>query len=356
MLKNVVFCYSAQIMEYDRPTEIYKIDPDKGPGRRILGMRRGAFIAIAAGLALIAAIVFIRQSFMGDTREEAASQARDKVRRRDISALIEAAMQNPNSAGARYDLAKALADAGRHEEAIEEYKKALNLDRKFERAHMGMGLSYEELGLFDDAIKAYREALRTNSGNAEAQYRMGVSLANLGRDKEAISYFARAITMDPTYAGRPSAPETAARGTPESRPGDTGEAAAPEAGPEAPPPEAETEGEEETAPPVTGRLEDEFAMPKDVMDQFGESILYSSDSAAVNIGLGTLFNSLGQYPMAIQSFAKAVELEPANAAAHLGLGLAHLGAGDRPAAVAQYNILTALDPASAAKLLDALNK
>ena len=85
------------------------------------------------------------------------------------------------------------------------------------------------------------------------------------------------------------------------------------------------------------------------------SVLFSEESSEINMGMGTMYNSLGQHGLAAQAFSKLLDQLPDNAQAHYGLGVAFLGMGNRPAATAQYNILTSLSPALANKLLEALN-
>jgi len=77
-----------------------------------------------------------------------------------------------------------LAD-GRAELAIEQFKKAIDLDDKNYFAYKGLGIAYAQLKNFKEAEKAQRKCLDINPDFADARNDLGATLMLLGRAEEA---------------------------------------------------------------------------------------------------------------------------------------------------------------------------
>jgi tetratricopeptide (TPR) repeat protein len=123
-----------------------------------------------------------------------------------------------------------LDEAGKHTEAIEKYKAALEKDPEQANIMGSMAESYREMEKYDDALEVYRKAialkpddptLYTNmgvvldklgktaesqeaslnpGGSAESYFNLGATLVNSGRTAEAIEPFKQAIAADPNFA------------------------------------------------------------------------------------------------------------------------------------------------------------
>jgi Tfp pilus assembly protein PilF len=136
---------------------------------------------------------------------------------------------------ARDRLGNALADAGRHEQAVAEYEAAIAIRPGFADPYNNLGLSLEALGRPEEAVARYDQAIardpelaaaHANRGNAldtlgrldEAEQAflaalglepdaprvhnsLGVTLAREGRLDEAVAAFREAIRLDPDYGG-----------------------------------------------------------------------------------------------------------------------------------------------------------
>ena len=94
-----------------------------------------------------------------------------------------------------------LSKAGKYEEAIAAFDKAISLGLKREDEGMAWtlkGLSLTKLGRHEEAIKAYDKAISLGIRKdleAYAWYEKGSSLASLGRNEEALKAFDRAINL-----------------------------------------------------------------------------------------------------------------------------------------------------------------
>jgi len=97
-------------------------------------------------------------------------------------------------------LGTALLDNGKPAEAIESYRRAIQLKPAFIQARNNLGLALSRAGQLADAEQSFREALRINPAFADAHNNLGSVLAALGRDDEAEACFRRALQHNPRYA------------------------------------------------------------------------------------------------------------------------------------------------------------
>ena len=79
----------------------------------------------------------------------------------------------------------------RHEEAVRELRRAVELSPSLDEAHHQLGLVYLHIGLLDQAQLAAEEAVRLNPGNTLALYRTGVVELYQGKYQQALDVFSR---------------------------------------------------------------------------------------------------------------------------------------------------------------------
>ena len=104
---------------------------------------------------------------------------------------------NQSLAGAHYDLALELTNAGSLQEALVESREALRLDPDHADAHNNLGGILTLQSRRSEAIQEYREALRINPAHREAHNNLAIALFQEGsRIDEAISHFRRALEID----------------------------------------------------------------------------------------------------------------------------------------------------------------
>ena len=97
---------------------------------------------------------------------------------------------------ARYNLGLALAEKGRHREAIEQYKAGLEIDPKDRDSLNNLALAYE--------------AVR-DKDNAKRQYEIALGLATADNDEKAAEDFRR--RLEAYQSGKPSRSEAAKPGS-----------------------------------------------------------------------------------------------------------------------------------------------
>jgi tetratricopeptide (TPR) repeat protein len=75
--------------------------------------------------------------------------------------------------------------AGRYDQAMEEYRRAIDLDPNFSWAQLWMGQAYVEKGMYEEAIAAVKRALALSEGNTRALATLGYVYGVSGRRVEA---------------------------------------------------------------------------------------------------------------------------------------------------------------------------
>jgi tetratricopeptide (TPR) repeat protein len=107
---------------------------------------------------------------------------------------------NPNLAGAHYNLGIAFSQKGQVDEAMGQYRKALEINPNIAGAHYNFGLALFQKGQVDEAIAQFQKALGIDPNYAEAHINLGIALAQEGQVDEAMVHFQKAVEINPNYA------------------------------------------------------------------------------------------------------------------------------------------------------------
>src|SRR5919201_4740049 len=91
-----------------------------------------------------------------------------------------------------------LADRGWLDEAINDFKKAIELDPRSAHAHDNLATVYSEKKRYREALQEYLTALSLEPDSATAHYNLACFLATHGADM-AIAEYKDAIQLDPEY-------------------------------------------------------------------------------------------------------------------------------------------------------------
>jgi tetratricopeptide (TPR) repeat protein len=199
---------------------------------------------------------------------------------------------------------------GRHAEALEASKKAVNL-RPSAESYFNIGLANFYLKQYKDAAEGYRQSIRIDPYNsADAYYALGLVYRDWGKTDDEIQAYKQAIRLRPDYT---DAYERLGSRYMKSK---------------------------------------KFAEAVDVFRQI--SALKPGDAIAPN-NLGEAYVELNRYNDAVESFRQSIRLKPDFGKAYYNLGKCLLTMGNRDGALEQYTILTNIDPSWAEKLNAVLN-
>ena len=90
-----------------------------------------------------------------------------------------------HAASAETNLAYALWEYGRTEEALEHAERAVEIDPRFPQAWYNRGFFLSERGLYEDAVDAFDNALRLGMRNADILEEKALALEELGEQEAA---------------------------------------------------------------------------------------------------------------------------------------------------------------------------
>jgi tetratricopeptide (TPR) repeat protein len=199
---------------------------------------------------------------------------------------------------------------GKHAEALEASKKAVNL-RPSAESYFNIGLASFYLKQYKEAAEAYRASIKLDPYNAaDAYYALGLVYRDWGKADDEIQAYKQAIKQRPDYTV------------------------------------------------AYERLGSRYLKSK----KFTEAIEVFRQLAALKPGdpfapnsMGEAYLELNKLNEAIESFRQSIRLKPDFGRAYYNLGKSLLAMGNRDAALEQYTILTNIDPDWAEKLNAIIN-
>ena len=105
---------------------------------------------------------------------------------------------------ALFNLANTYNALGNDYQACAHWKKAIAVSQEregvgYEEAHINYGLALRAKGKTEQAIYQYRAALEANPQSKEARVNLGVALAGSARQSEALEQYRETLKLDPEY-------------------------------------------------------------------------------------------------------------------------------------------------------------
>jgi tetratricopeptide (TPR) repeat protein len=125
----------------------------------------------------------------------------DRVAAKSAAESILAHNADRNARSEAYTLLGDITDEqGNREKAIEEYRKAIEVNPKLAVAYSNWGATLDEQGKREEAIEKYRKAIDLDPNSAGAYGNWGRLLDKQGKWDQAIEKYRKAIEADPTLA------------------------------------------------------------------------------------------------------------------------------------------------------------
>ena len=100
---------------------------------------------------------------------------------------------------AHYDLGAAYQSQGFTDLAIKEYEKAVALNPTFPEGSSNLGGYYFRMQKYKHAVKLFKQAIKTYPNFIQAHSNLGAVLNKLNRSKEAVPHLEKAIQLDPEF-------------------------------------------------------------------------------------------------------------------------------------------------------------
>jgi tetratricopeptide (TPR) repeat protein len=250
-----------------------------------------------------------------------------------MSMWQDAAAKAPGNERVHNNFGLALAGRGRVDEAIAQYRTALELKPVFVDASINLGAALVARGRLDEAIAQYRKALEIKADSAEAYCNLGRALARLGRLDQAMAQYRKALEIKP---GLPEAHNNL--GNALTNRGQLAEAMAHyRKALESKPDYAEAHNNLGAALAGQGRFDEAMA-------HYQQAVEIAPGFAGAYYNAGMALANLGHLDGAMAHYRKALEIKPDYIEAHYSFGGALATRGRFAEAVAHYRL--ALDLAT----------
>ncbi len=107
---------------------------------------------------------------------------------------------SPDSAVSRNNLGEALAAAGRLEEALPHFERAVQIKPHYAHGHYNLGHSRQQRGDLDAATKHFLRAIEAEPGYAAAHNDLANCYTRAGRLDAALEHYEQALRYRPAYA------------------------------------------------------------------------------------------------------------------------------------------------------------
>jgi Flp pilus assembly protein TadD len=125
---------------------------------------------------------------------------RNSIYRSALAIWGDVVAQRPDNARAHSNYGMALRDAGRLEQARDQFVMALKLKTDYAEAENNLAVVYQEQGRLVDSKRLFEKVLATNPAYAEAHYNFGNTLARLGEEELAVQEYQRCLELRPDSA------------------------------------------------------------------------------------------------------------------------------------------------------------
>jgi tetratricopeptide (TPR) repeat protein len=212
---------------------------------------------------------------------------------------------------AHYNLAVFLADRGKVDAAMEQYRQALKIDPRYLPARNNLGSLYDRQGSPAEAIQQYRLALQLQPDEPVSHCNLGLALCRQGNPGEALPHFQQALAANPQCAEAHYG-----LGMVLDRGGQSAAAAAQfqqalDIRPTYP-----------DAHNFLGVVLSKLGKTTEAIAQFRQAVQCKPDYAQALHNLGSLLRQQGNIDEALECYRRALEIDPRYASAHINLGLA----------------------------------
>lgn len=91
----------------------------------------------------------------------------------------------------------ALTHFKKYDEAIDKFKKAIEINPQHAIAYYNWGLALNDLGMFDKAIEPFKKAIEIDPQNANILYYLGIAYSTIGQKDEAVKIFRHVLELKP---------------------------------------------------------------------------------------------------------------------------------------------------------------
>ncbi len=268
----------------------------------------GFVIIVATGLSAVtglgslgrwAASVMLSMVFIITALYSAGTITRIPVWKDNLTLWSDTVKKSPDSHIVHLNLGVAYKEAGQLDEAVREYKNALEIKPDYGAAHNNLGIIHYLQGRMDEAAREYRKALELNPALAIAYNNLGVIYFKQGRIKEAAGEYKEALRLNPALS---------------------------------------------EAHENLGVAYKELGLMDEAAKEFKEVLRLNPESTRAHENLAKAYYDKGELDRAMEEYRLALTLEPALAEVHYALGIILYRKGNPAEAIKELKEAIRIDP------------
>jgi len=149
----------------------------------------------------LAEILRFKSDFIaGNYNNRGNAYAKSNKHEKAIEDYNKAIELNPDDATAYNNRGNTYAKSNKHEKAIEDYNKAIELNPDYATAYNNRGAAYAKSNKHEKAIEDYNKAIELNPDDATAYNNRGAAYAKSNKHEKAIEDYNKAIELNPDFS------------------------------------------------------------------------------------------------------------------------------------------------------------
>jgi tetratricopeptide (TPR) repeat protein len=128
------------------------------------------------------------------------TERRNEIYRSPLRLWFDTIAKAPQNARAFDHVGQTLHAAGRHEEAIAQYRAALRLNEQSDASHGLIADTYAALNNYEEAARHYQRAIELSPRSAKYYFNLGSIYTRAGQLGSAFENYAKAVQLAPSFA------------------------------------------------------------------------------------------------------------------------------------------------------------
>jgi tetratricopeptide (TPR) repeat protein len=224
---------------------------------------------------------------------------RNNVWRDGLALWSDCVNKSPNKARPHSNLGVAQKGQNMVDEALQNFRKALDLNPNYVDALHNLGVILEERNKINEAIAHYRKAVELKPGYIKSRNNLGVALLRKGKTHEAVEHFIIVLQIEPNFA--------------------------------------QAHNNLGLALSKQGKI-------SEAVEHYDKALSIEPNNAKAHLNLGDALLMQGKTEQAINHFHKSLQLDPDYAEAHNNLGGQLLNQGKMDEALEHLNRALRINP------------
>jgi tetratricopeptide (TPR) repeat protein len=116
-----------------------------------------------------------------------------------LKLLFDHVKQFPSAVSCYEEIGRLLVSCGRYEEAVDTYKRVVELNPREQNGYYSLGLAYYRTGMKEKSVECFRKAICIKPDSYRSYYNLAVVLEEMNQEDEAASIFRKVTELAPDF-------------------------------------------------------------------------------------------------------------------------------------------------------------